>query len=300
MKYLMPFSVAVMVATTLLFFSHATFGASRQVPADPNLIALGGEYCGTLQLKAGDRLTFGWFDIGGFIEVRNEPQFNRGLFPNHNWRGFLSGTFAYPIIRQMQSSFSLFTGLEHESSHATMGIVEETDDPYAMIYDHAYRKSVMNGLPIGVELSMFDEVQQLVLKGSGAWHFLSKNTPELPGLETANSGGFTLGGEYRYQFGRRLGCFASLHERFVFQGAEKRSGDIYITGDNGPVAERRDYPVINRVNTFTVMGGISLPLFEARRLLDLYLRYLYGNSYGYVDSREKRSIIAAGVTVRGR
>ena len=300
MKFLFCFPGVATVTAALLFFSHATHEASRQIPADPNLIALGGEYCGTPQLKAGDRLTFGWFDIGGFVEVRNEPQFNRGLFPNHNWRGFLSGTFTYPLIRQMQSTLSLFTGLEHESSHATMGIVEATRDPYAMIYDHAYRKSVMNGLPVGVELSMFDEVQQLVLKGSGAWYFLSKNTPELPGLEAANSGGFALGGEYRYQFGRRLSCFVSFHERFIFRGSEKRNDDIYIAGDNGPVAELRRYPVINQVNAFTVMGGISLPLFEVRRLLDIYVRYLYGNIYGYVDSREKRSVVAAGVTVRGR
>ncbi|MBN1575049.1 MAG: hypothetical protein JW913_00750 [Chitinispirillaceae bacterium] len=293
-------TAAVIAALALFFIADPTDGASEQIPADPNCIASGFEYGGTLQLKAGDRLTIGWLDIGGFIETRNDPCFNQGLLPNHNWRGVLAGHFSYPLIREMQSSLSLFTGLEHESSHATMGIVESISDPYGMIYDRRYRRSMLNALPVGAELVMYDQVNRLVLRGSGAWYFFSKNTPELPGLETGNSGGVTLGGSYCYLFGKLVSCFVSVHERFIFSGTAERTGDIYIAGDNGSVVERRDYPVINRINTVTVRGGISLPLFESRRLLDVYVRYLYGHCYGYVDSRKKLSIVAAGAMVRGR
>ncbi|MBN1308964.1 MAG: hypothetical protein JXA18_13660, partial [Chitinispirillaceae bacterium] len=281
------------------FTADSVEGAAEQIVADPNCIASGVEYSGTLQVKAGDRLTIEWFDVGGFIEARNEPRFNRGLLPNHAWRGVLASHVTCPLIREIQSSLSLYTGLEHESSHATMGIVEETRDPYAMIYDHQYRTSMLNALPFGAELIMYDQINRLALRGGGAWYFLSKNTPELPGLEVGNSGGFTLGGSYAYLFGKHAACFASFHERFIFRGAAERTGDIYMAGDNDPVAQRRSYPVINRINSFTAQVGISLPLFESRRLFDVYLRYLYGHAYGYIDSREKRSIVAAGAMVRG-
>ncbi len=273
--------------------------ALEQISADPDLIGSAVEYCGTLQLKVGDRFTIGRFDIGGFAEMRSEPRFNQRLLPIHNWRGVLCGFYSYPLIRQMQLALSLFTGLEHENAHATMGIVEPTNDPYGMIYDHQYRKSILNALPGGAELIMYDQLHWLVLRGSGEWYFLSKNTPELAGLVVGNSGGLSIGGEYRYLFGDRISCFASLHDRLIFRGAAHTVGGIYDFEDTALVTTKQDYPVINQVNTVSVLGGISLPLFQSRRLLEVYFRYLYGHSYGYVDSREVRSIVAVGVAVRG-
>lgn len=275
-------------------------GASpSQIPADPNSIASGFEYCGTLHLKAGDRFVFKWFEMGGFIEIRNEARFNRGLFPNHNWHGFISGLFTWPAIRRMQLTLEIIGGIEHESSHATMGIVEKTEDPFGMVYDHKYRKSVLNAAPLSVQLEMFDQAQRLILKGGGAWYFLSKNTPELEGLTVAGSGGLMFSGVYRYLFSQRFGCFLSLHERLIFTGAARSEGEVYFAGDNGPEREMRDYPIIRKANTITVQGGVSLPLFQSRRLLDIYIRYLYGHCYGYIDSRDSRSVAAVGMMLHG-
>jgi hypothetical protein len=291
------YTVKVVIAGWLLVMSAEA--RIKQVSADPDIIGSGAEYHGTLQMKAGECITIGMVDIGGFVEVRNESRFNQGVFPNHNWRGCISGLVTRSLIRQMQISLEAYTGLVHESAHATMGIVESTDDPYALIYDHHYRKSLLNGLPAGVQFEMFDQVNRLVLKGWGTWYFLSKNTPELPGLETANSGGLAFSALYRYLFGKQLSCFASLHNRYIFRGSETHYGEVFRSGESGPVLEATDYPVVNRANTFTVTGGISVPLFRARRRMDCYVRYLYGHVYGYVDSREKRSQAAAGIVVYG-
>ncbi len=290
-----PFVAAVMTAVILSFFAIPR--ASMQISADPNLIAMGGEYHGTVQLKAGGRIPVKWFDFGGFIEARNERPFNRGAFPNHNWRGFISCTFTYPIIEDLQYSLSFSSSVEHESSHATMGIAEDTKNPYYMIYDNTYRRSMLNGIPLGVELFMFDEVRRFTLKGSTVFYFISKNTPELPGAETANSIGFTLGSEYRRSLGRYIGGFVSFNERFILKGYKCRYGDIFTAGENRPLIKRQIYPVINRVNTFTINAGLTFPLYEARRILDIYIRYLYGNISGYSDSRDRRSMIAFGFTV---
>jgi hypothetical protein len=288
-----------MLLACFILFPPEGNASSSQIPADPNSIASGFEFCGTLHLKAGDRISIKWFDIGGFIEVRNESRFNQGLFPNHNWRGFISGLFTWPVIRQMQYSFSLATGFEHESSHATMGIVENTKDPFDMVYDHNYRKSALNELPVRAQLDMFDQTQRLSIRGGFGWYFLSKNTPELEGLAVANSGGLMLSGTYRYLFSQRLGCFFSLHERLIFRSPAEIEGMIYIKGDRGPENVTRQYPVVRQVNTITMLGGISLSLFQSRRLLDIYIRYLYGHCYGYIDSREKRSVFAAGMALHG-
>ncbi len=284
---------------SLLVASAFSDEALEQISADPDVIGSGIEFCRTLQVKAGDRFTIGRFDIGGFIEARNEQRFHQGLLPNHNWRGVLGGFYSYPLVRQMQLALYLFTGFEHESAHATMGIVEPTGDPHGMIYDHQYRKSILNALPLGAELVMYDQLHRLVLRGSGNLYFHSKNTPELSGPETGNGGGLTVGGVYRYLFGGRVSCFASLHDRLIFRGAARASDGIWVFEDTTLVITKHAYPVINQVNTVSVQGGISLPLFQSRRLLDVYFRYLYGHVYGYVDSREIRSIVAVGVAIRG-
>ena len=269
------------------------------IPADPDCIGSGGEFHGTLQMKAGDLIPIGMAAVGGFVEVRNEPRFNRGLFPNHNWRGYIRGLVAQSIIRQLQMSLDVYGGLVHESAHATMGIVESTDDPFAMVYDHQYRKSILNGVPAGLQLVMFDECSRLVVQGTGVWYFMSKNTPELPGLETSCSGGLAVSALYRYLFGKKLSLFLSLHDRYIFRGPERRTGDLYYPGESNPVLKPVDFPVINRANTFTVAGGVSLPLFQSRRRVDFFVRYLYGHVYGYVDSRENRSQAAIGAVFYG-
>ena len=310
MEHKVPFFIFKSALSLFIAFSIVPAkGTFDQICADPNTIGSGGEgnitfgskdeFNGSFLLKAGDRFSIRSVDIGGFIEVRNEARFNQGLLPNHNWRGYLSGIYSYPLIRQMQLALHLFTGFEHESSHATMGIAKKTDDPYAMVYDNTYRKSSLNSVPLGAQLTMYDQFQRLVVRCSGSWYFLSKNTPELPGLEVAGSGGFALSGMYRYRLRDRFILFAAVHDRFIFTGPTECTEYLYVNGEDGLIREERGYPIMNRMNTVTVVGGISLPLFQSRRLLDVYLRYLYGHIYGYVDSRDVRSVLSLGVLLRG-
>jgi hypothetical protein len=276
---------------------HNAFSAD-QITADPNFTGCSAEYSRTLQVKAGNTVSCGVLNIGGFIEARNEPRFNQGLLPNHNWRGFITGTCFYPVIQKMQVSCSLGAGVEHESSHATMGIVEPTERPYDCIYDHAYRKSVMNAVQACTRFEMFDTWNRLLLKGSLSFYFLSKNTPELPGLSTANSGGLTFNALYRHLFTAKMGCFVSLHERSVFQGSKKVRGEVYFY-DKELNQKMVDYPIINDISAFSCCAGVSLPLFQSRHLCEIYLRYLYGHCYGYIDSREKRNVFSVGVALSG-
>jgi hypothetical protein len=289
----------LMVLLLLLNRTQPYAAASEQVVADPNLSALSLQYTGTMNVKAGDVVSIGWLDIAGFIESRNEPGFNQGLLPNHNWRGFLSAMFAYPAIRRMQIVVSPFIGVEHESSHATMGIAEEPREPYRMIYDHQYRKSLLNGLPLGARLVMHDELQQLSVQACATVYFLSKNTPELPGLDVASGGGLSAGMEYSYKFGSRLGAFASLFGRHIFRGGTELTGEIYEEGVHGPVLRMVTYPVINRATTFSAMAGIAVPLYQARRTFKVYLWYLHGNPYGYIDSRDIRNRFGGGFAFQG-
>ncbi len=274
--------------------------ASEQIQADLNSIGSAIEFDGALQLKVGDALSMGNATIGGFVEIQNETRFDEGLLPNHRWRGVLSGTVSCVLRDHMQQKLLLFTGLEHESSHATMGIVESTEDPYEMIFDHRYRRCMLNALPLGLSYEAYDRIQRFVIRGYGAWYFLSKNTPELDEKTVGNSGGFAASALYRYQIGKRIGLFFSVHERFLFRGPRLHKGTVYVDENGELSAKTLDYPVVNRISTFSIASGVSLPLFRSRRLLSVYLRFLHGNLYGYVDSRDIRSRISVGMMVSGR
>ena len=117
--------------------------------ADPNHVATGLLYNGTLNIKVGDRTGWKWLSAGGFVEVRNESRFNESVFPNHNWRGFGIIQVKYPVTVKGKPRIFLFTGAEHESAHATMGIVEPTDKAYELIYDQKYRRVIMNAVLAG-------------------------------------------------------------------------------------------------------------------------------------------------------
>lgn len=288
----MKISALLCVLICIVRFSNAF----EQVSADPNIVGCGIEYHSTLQVKAGEVLDISCLTIGGFIESRNEARFNQGLLPNHNWRGYFLVTSALPLIRQMQLSLNVVTALEHESAHATMGIVEPTNKPYEMIYDHTYRKHTLNGVKVGPKFRMFDERNSLLTSASFDVYALSKNTPELPGLKTAASAGFSCGGVYRYCFAGYTSAFLSVYERYIARSATTISavqeGALY----KNTVA----YPVISSVSTFTLCAGVATPLFRSRHLLEIYARWLRGNIYGYVDSRDTRDVFAIGTVLTSR
>ncbi|MCX7727291.1 MAG: hypothetical protein N2053_10640, partial [Chitinispirillaceae bacterium] len=255
-------------------------------------------YNGTLSIKVGDILLLKGVKIGGFVELRNEKRFNIGLFPNHNWRGFISAHTYYPLVDIIQTVVFAFSGIEHESAHATMGIVEHTTNPFEMIYDHTYRKMCLNSIYSGIGLRMFDEIQNFNLRSSINFYFLSKNTPELSNSELTNTIGFSGGMNYRYLFKKNINLFISFYERLILKSKAKREGSVYIVNENGVSTVNISYPVINTVNTFSVTFGITMPFFISRKNVDIYFKYLFGNIYGYVDSREKRHIFGGGISFR--
>jgi len=274
--------------------------AIEQVTADPNIIGCTVEHHTTIQAKAGDCAEIGIVTFGGFIEARNETRFNQGGLPNHNWRGYLTLGTDYELLHQMQLELNVGARLEHESAHATMGIVEPTDNPYELIYDHTYRKCVLNGVRVGPKLVMFDELHRLFVSATFDVYAFSKNTPELPGLETAGSAGFTLGGVYRYSIFKHTSAFIAVHERFIAQSSRKIMSSIYYTVDGHLQTKNEKYPVINQVATFSTCAGISMPLFRSRHLFELYAKWLHGSIYGYVDSRDVRSVVSIGALITSR
>jgi hypothetical protein len=290
---------AVFAALVWLMSAPRPADGAEQIPADPDRIATSIEFNGGIQAKAGDRLSIGPLDLGGFIELRSEPRLHRGLLPGHSWRGQCCGLLSFPVVREMQTAISLFGGFSHESSRAATRIDGTQRDPYVMIYDASSRNKAMNGIPLGAELVMYDEVQRFVLRVSGTAYFLSRNTPELPGNRVSGSGGFSVGGLYRYSFGERIGLFASLHERFVLRGPAEASGEIFTAGAGNAAVERVSWPVINRSNTFTAATGVSVPLFQPRRVLMAYLACLIGNPYGYHDSRDSQRLLSCGLAIGG-
>jgi hypothetical protein len=286
-------------AGLILFALLQNVVSLSQITADPDLIGCGVEFLPAIKVKAGDLVPIGIAAIGGFIESRNEPRFNQGLLPNHNWRGFISGAGFYPLFGKVHAKLSLTAGIEHESSHATMGIAEATKQPFELIYDNTYRKSALNSLQSGARFETFDANDYLLCKGTMAFYLLSKNTPELSGLKTGSAIGFSFGSVYRHLFGKKSGFFLSVHERHIFKGQVTSHGNVYYL-DNGSLIEKQvDYSVMNKIGTLSFCTGFSFPFFQARHLCEIYLRFLYGHNYGFVDSRETRSLLSVGMALTG-
>jgi hypothetical protein len=55
------------------------------------------------------------------------------------------------------------------------------------------------------------------------------------------------------------------------------------------------YPIINHVNTIVLKTGFFILFNESRREAGLYGKALYGNPYGFVDSRDTRFVISFGI-----
>lgn len=252
----------------------------------------------SMQLKLGERVTFGMVSLGGFIEVRNEPHLNKGLIPNHNWRGYLNTSVSMPMVQQMQFRCSIIGLLEHESAYATIGATDASSSLYEVLYDHSNRKVNLNALRAGIKLYTFDQLNSLLFTTTFDGYLQSKNTPELPGFATAWSGGITSGAVYRYQFSNVRSLFLAVHERFIATSAQNADGLIYQNSTHHPAKIRiESYSIINKMNTFSLCCGMSMPLFRSRHLLEVYGRWLKGNCYGYVDSRDSRNVFALGVSI---
>jgi len=281
----------------LIIFSLLTVNsrASQTVHADPDHIATGFEYRGVTDLRLGDSFGFDKLSMGGMIDIRNESRFNQKLFPNHNWRGF---AFIYYDFSSAGdgSVFSLTPGFEHESAHPTMGFNDGNDSAYDKVYDETYRNINLNSFLLRFNYST-GSGYTLLLTGDAQFYFLSRNTPENPVNNLTWSEGISGGMEFLYPVSADYSLYLSVFDRYIFRGREKVTAEIYYDTGTGTEKRSTNYPLINNVNTVSARTGIILNNVFTERKLNIYCGILYGNIYGFVDSREKRTVYSIGIEI---
>ena len=269
--------------------------ADNPTKADPDYTFTGFEFAGATVVKLGDFVKFKFLETGGFIEVRDEKHFNTKFAPNHNWRGFFFLHSTLTTKDNPDKKIFLNIGYEHESAHPTMGIQpsKTTTDPYVKLYDGQYRVVDLNSLLIRYNRMHFLNQNILSLKFDYQFYFYSKNTPELTNETRSISNGLSLGLEYTRTINDYLNFSIAAFDRYIFKGRKKINGDIYKGNDTLNIA----YPVINEVNTISGKTGVALNLSKIKRQVEIYFSMLYGNIFGFVDSREKRLRVAGGICI---
>ncbi len=262
--------------------------------ADPDLISMGYEYYGSPSIKIGDYVEFHNFRLGGFIETRNEDRFEQGPLPNHNWRGFGFLRYFQELYQGDVNRMTLMAGFEHESAHPTGGFHENNDEAYEMIYDEMYRNINLNSFSLGIGGSTTGRVRLRYLSDYRVYVF-SRNTPELHDNALTQSHGISAGLELLAGISSSVELFVSLFDRRIFAGDKHRPDWIYYDENGVTVTRYQSYPVINDINTVVLKTGILLHREGGARTLCLYGKVLYGNIYGFVDSREERLVFSAGI-----
>jgi len=280
---------------TLSAFCSTYVSAADAVLSDPDHISTGIEYRGTPQARIGDTLSYNYFSFGGMAEIRNEERFNQGALPNHNWRGFVFLYFNQPLADE-ENKLVLTAGFEHESSHPTMGFNDGNDTAYEKIYDGTYRNTNMNSFLLRL-CSTLGTGYSLALSGDAQFYFCSRNTPELPENDLTWSEGFSGGFEFRYPISGNTDFFISGFDRYIFQSLKKVKGNIYHDTDSGVETRREEYPVINNTNTVSARTGLIFNDLIPGRKVSIYCGILYGNIYGFVDSREKQTVYSIGIEI---
>lgn len=290
MKRLM---LSAMLQVLLLFICYGGARAAA-LRADPDFIATGVEFRGVPAVKIGDDIMFGRFSLGGMVEVRNEERFNQGALPNHNWRGFFSASYVLPVFSRGIHSGAIDTGFEHESAHPTSGLYEPATDPYQMIYDGTYRNINMNSILLRYCHTIRDSYM-LKFTIHPRLYFLSRNTPELPYTDYGWSGGVSCGAEYSLPLSGSWDVFLSVFDRYIFRGSAESRRDVYFGKDGEIVSRNVLYPVINDTNTASVKSGVTYHGDGGGVEVSVYGSFIYGNIYGFVDSRDRRTQYAIGI-----
>lgn len=291
MKIITCFIVCLIAVSALPAQSNFT---SQFILADPNFVSTCLEYSKTPAAKIGDAIRWENVSLGGFLQSRNEERFHQGALPNHNWRGFafINYTFAFPAWGSLTPSFAL--GIEHESAHPTGGFHEENDEAYEMVYDGLYRNINMNSIRFSPILrGLFGGTTDLRLDYQ--LYLFSKNTPELHDTALANGHGLSGGIDGIFALSQDHALFVSAFFRYIFTGSERRSDWIYHDQNGTVVQVYEEYPVIHSTRTISLKAGLLFPHIAYGRTLSLFARLLYGNPYGFADSRENRFVMSAGV-----
>ncbi len=281
----------------ILVLSSFLIYADTAIKADPDHVCSGVEYSGKAAVKIGDYLAMKHLQTGGFIEVRNENNFNTKFFPNHNWRGhfFLYASFFTEHTEGRQIYIS--AGFKHESAHPTMGIRNSKSDAYTKIYDDVFRNINLNSLLVRYNRERVFEHACLAAIADYQLYFFSNNTPELPGNTSAISNGLSFGLEYTRALSGPINFYVSLFDRYIFESKKHETDSIYFGNGADCVKREASWPVINEVNTLTAKTGLMIQLEKINRQVEVYCRVLYGNIFGFVDSRDKRFRVAGGVCV---
>jgi hypothetical protein len=289
-KYI-KFTSLFITAVTALFSTFAI--AADTVLSDPDHISTGFEYRGVSDVRLGDTFRKGPFSAGGMADIRNESRFHQEALPNHNWRGFAC-IYAEQAVTGNEELLKLTFGFEHESAHPTMGFNEGNDRAYDKIYDGTYRNINLNSAMLRLS-STSGSGYSLTLTGDMQFYFKSRNTPELPVNDLTWSDGISGGIEFKYPVADNVNIFISGFDRYIFQSRKSIKAYIYHDTDSGAAARYREYPVINNVNTFSAKAGLILNSVIPDRKISVYCGFLYGNIYGFVDSREKRTVYSLGI-----
>ncbi len=269
--------------------------AADTVLSDPDHISTGFEFRGTPNIRLGDTFGYGDFTFGGMADIRNESRFNQGLLPNHNWRGFV---FLYydKSLTENKDLLKITGGFEHESAHPTMGFNDGNNKAYDKIYDSTYRNINLNSVILRLS-STSGSWYALTLLGDIQFYFSSRNTPELPVNELSRSEGISGGFEFRYPVGSSSNFFISGFDRYIFQSRYKTAGNIYYDTDSGVQTRLENYPLINNTNTVTAKTGFIFSNLIQDRKISVYCGILYGNIFGFTDSREKRTVYSIGIEI---
>lgn len=272
-------------ASFLLSFLFSICSSEISLKSDPDIVSSGFEYNKTIALMLGEKILFKGISVSGLIHVRNEERFNKGVFPNHNWRGVI--TLSYSADSLFKSlPFLINVGYKHESAHPTMGICCEENNYLHKIYDGSYRRYLLNSIDLRLGKHLTKKLVNVLINFEYHFYFYSKNTPELSGMQDALSHGLSGGVELQFKL-KDNHIFVSFFDRIIFEGSKIANGNVYVNlSDNSPI----DYPVINKVNTLKSKIGMSLDLKRIKRRLNIYSSFLYGNSFGFIDSREKRNV----------
>jgi hypothetical protein len=270
--------------------------AQTAIMANPDYFSSGISWTteGVPGIKIGDILRFHYFDIGAMFEARNEKRFNQEIFPNHNWR--CTGRIEIPFsLRPPGSSHFSFNALiSHESAHPTMGIREPTQKAFELIYDDVYRRMILNSIGVAGRFSCSCPHNHFSAGLGCYFYFLSKNTPELAGSKLGLSNGLSIGAENRYAFNRSLDFFVSIYDRIIFRSSDSDSGLLHEGNYNNLTNVGHKYPVMTQVNTIVLKAGLVISCKEHMEIVP-YCRLLYGNSYGFIDSRDNRLALSFGI-----
>ncbi|PKL39224.1 MAG: hypothetical protein CVV44_10200 [Spirochaetae bacterium HGW-Spirochaetae-1] len=283
----MHFEKKILFTVIIFLFFIRVVWAGTGVLADPDNPSSGIEFYGVPSAKIGEHISFWNLYLGAFLESRNEKRFSQGILPNHNWRGFASLYYGHAVLDDDVQKLSFYGGFEHESAHPTMGFYEHNDSAYEMIYDNLYRNINLNSMLLRGRF-VWKKIIEMAIIFDYQFYFCSKNTPELHNTDLSQSHGLSAGFDIAYSVSGSWRVFLSVFDRCIFRGYAERDDDIYFNDGGSVVTRTVSYPVINNVNTVVVKAGMLYEWKAVGRSVGLYGKMLYGNIFGFVDSRERR------------